>query len=128
MSRQGFQFVVQIVNVLPSKGDTGKLKETDPEFWEELSKSTQTVSSELKGESEPDDGDGDDDGVVNDDSEVPTHAVVEHVVHNRLAKGVTVTETGALAPSAEAESAEPNAGGTAPTGTGCGRGSKCRGL
>lgn len=56
----------------------------------------------------PFDDDDDDDVDDGDDSEVPTWAVVEHVVHGRIAEGVKVSENGKLVPSGEAETAEPD--------------------
>ncbi len=46
---------------------------------------------------------------MDDDSEIPTEKVVEHVVHGRLASGVKKTDRGDLVSCAEAETAEPEA-------------------
>ncbi len=46
--------------------------------------------------------------MFDENSKVPTQAVVAHVVHGQLQSGVKLTKQGDLVPSAEAESMEPN--------------------
>ena len=66
------------------------------------------VESEIEGMDDPFDGEDMDDD--EDDSGIPTWAVVNHVVHGRVAEGVKVTDAGKLVPATEVESSQPEPG------------------
>ncbi len=100
---------------MTSKAAKAKLldvEENDPEFWAELTqrdKSNIATPGVVEGQPVPEDTEvGGTEEMFDDDSEVPTHAVVAHVLHGRLQSGVKLTKQGDLVSSVEAESTEIN--------------------
>jgi hypothetical protein len=77
------------------------LKETDPEFWKELTSSENLVPSE--NDPQPEDIVDPEENLVEDDSNVPLGVLIQQLTEKKVRKGFTINDMGALVADSEAE-------------------------
>ena len=77
------------------------LKETDPEFWKELTSSENRVPSE--NDPQPEDIVDAEDNSVEDDSDVPLGVLIQELTKKKVCKGFAISDMGALVAESEAE-------------------------
>ena len=77
------------------------LKETDPEFWKELTSSENRVPSE--NDPQPEDIVDAEDNSVEDDSDVPLGVLIQELTEKKVCKGFAISDMGALVAESEAE-------------------------
>jgi hypothetical protein len=80
------------------------LRESDPEFWDELT--SKKLGERVPPEDMPQPEDTlptpDNDGSL-DDSDVPVHSVINNIIHKKVPKGYAILPDGGIEANAEAE-------------------------
>lgn len=101
------------------------LKETDPEFWKELTSSENPVPFE--NDPQPEDIDSEENS-VEDDSNVPLGVLIQQLTEEKVPTGFVINDMGALVADSEAErfegTLEPVDGGDDNVDRGLGRGKR----
>jgi hypothetical protein len=77
------------------------LKETDPEFWKELTSSENRVPPE--NDPQPEDIVDSENGSVEDDSDVPLQVLIQELTEKKVRKGFAINDMGALVADSDAE-------------------------
>jgi hypothetical protein len=77
------------------------LKETDPEFWKELTSSENPLPSE--NDPHPEDVVDSEENSVEDDSNVPLGVLIQQLTEKKVRKGFAINDMGALVADSEAE-------------------------
>jgi hypothetical protein len=77
------------------------LKETDPEFWKELTSSENPVPSENN--PQPEDIVDSEENLVEDDSSVPVGVLIQQLTEKKVRRGFAINDMGALVADSEAE-------------------------
>ena len=77
------------------------LKESDPEFWKELTSSENRVPSES--DPQPEDIVDAEENSVEDDSDVPLGVLIQELTEKKVCKGFAISDMGALVAESEAE-------------------------
>ena len=80
------------------------LKETDPEFWRELTSNENEVPSE--NEPQPEDIVDSEKNLVEDDSDVPLGVLIQELTKKKVRKGFAINDMGTLVADSEAERLE----------------------
>lgn len=80
------------------------LKETDPEFWKELTSSENRVLSE--NDPQPEDIVDSEDDSVEDDSDVSLGVLIQELTEKKVRKGFAINDMGTLVADSEAERLE----------------------
>ena len=80
------------------------LKETDPEFWRELTSNENEVPSE--NEPQPEDIVDSEKNLVEDDSDVPLGVLIQELTEKKVCKGFVINDMGTLVADSEAKRLE----------------------
>ena len=102
------------------------LKETNPDFWKELTTCENRIPSE--NDPQPEDIVDSENDSVEDDSDVPLRVLIQELTEKKVRKGFAINEMGALVANSEAERFEgtsgPADGGIDNVDKGLGRGKR----